>query len=77
MHVKDAMRELCIVELAEAWYQLVSGYKDSQPELAAMVLEAVQKYINWIDISLVANDKWVPNPPPPPHPAPNSLSPLL
>lgn len=57
MHVKDAMRELCIREVAEAWFHLVTMYKDSQPELAAMVLESVRRYINWIDINLVANNR--------------------
>mmetsp|Transcript_3613 Transcript_3613/g.10404 ORF Transcript_3613/g.10404 Transcript_3613/m.10404 type:complete len:682 (-) Transcript_3613:1758-3803(-) len=60
MHVKDAMRELCIQELAEAWYHLVSMYKDSQPMLAAMVLDSAKRYISWIDINLVANDRFVP-----------------
>lgn len=58
MHVKDAMRELCISDLAEAWFQLVSAYKDTQPELAAMVLHALKRYVSWIDINLVANNRY-------------------
>jgi len=60
MHLKDAMREGCIQELADMWFWLVSSYKDSQPEAAAMVLEAVKRYISWIDIGLVANERFIP-----------------
>uniref|UniRef100_A0A061S0Z3 Exportin-T n=2 Tax=Tetraselmis sp. GSL018 TaxID=582737 RepID=A0A061S0Z3_9CHLO len=59
MHLKDSMRERCIHELAEAWYQLVAMYKDQRPGLAAMVLEAVKRYICWIDIGLVANSRFM------------------
>lgn len=57
MHIKDSMREQCISEVAEAWTRLTRTYKSSRPELAAFVLATTAKYIHWIDISLVANDK--------------------
>ena len=60
MHFKDSMRERALSDIATTWAQLVSAYKDTSPELAAAVLEAVQRYVHWIDISLVANDTFVP-----------------
>jgi exportin-T len=57
MHVKDSMREQCIGDVAEACYNMANLYKHSRPELAAMVLGAIARYVHWIDIGLVANDK--------------------
>ncbi|GIL47531.1 hypothetical protein Vafri_4333, partial [Volvox africanus] len=60
MHVKDSMREHSLGELAAAWYRLAAGYRDKNPELAAQVLATMGRYISWIDINLVANDKFLP-----------------
>ena len=51
------MREHCLAELAAAWAQLVATYGKARPDLAGAVLGAVQRYVPWIDIGLVANDK--------------------
>jgi len=59
MHFKDSMRERALGDIATAWGQLVSAYKDSSPDLAAAVLGSSQRYVHWIDISLVANDTFV------------------
>ncbi|KAK9827309.1 hypothetical protein WJX81_002974 [Elliptochloris bilobata] len=60
MALKDAMREHCLAELGAAWAQLVATYGQARPDLAGAVLGAVQRYVPWIDIGLVANDKLVP-----------------
>ena len=57
---KDAMRERSLPDVALAWSQLVAAYKDTAPDTAASVLDAVQRYVHWIDIALVANDSFVP-----------------
>lgn len=57
MHVKDSMRDRCIAEMAEAWYQLALAHRAARPQLAAFVLATAARYIHWIDIGLVANDK--------------------
>lgn len=57
MQLKDAMRETCIGRVADTWISLVAGLQSSSPTLAAMVLLTMQRFINWIDISLVANDR--------------------
>ena len=57
MQLKDAMRETCIKDVADAWTGLVAAYHAVQPDLTVSVLAVVQRYVSWIDISLVANDK--------------------
>jgi exportin-T len=57
MHVKDSMRENCISEVAGTWYSLTQTYKASRPDLAAFVLSSAARYVHWMDIGLVANDK--------------------
>ncbi|KAJ9528951.1 hypothetical protein QJQ45_000515 [Haematococcus lacustris] len=59
MHVKDAMREHSIADVAGAWYLLVEWYAERAPGLATLVLNTMQRFIAWIDIGLVANDKFV------------------
>ena len=51
------MRETCIGRIADTWISLVAGLQSSSPALAAMVLLTMQRFISWIDISLVANDR--------------------
>jgi hypothetical protein len=55
--MQDTMRDLCLNELAGIWYNLVVTYSDSNPDLAEAVLSAMRRYIAWIDIGLVANDR--------------------
>ena len=59
------MRETCLTDLAGIWYNLLATYSESSPDLAEAVLAAVKRYVSWIDIGLVANDRW-----PPPYSAP-------
>ena len=47
------------MDLADAWYHLVATYWQPRPQLAQAVLAAMQRYVSWIDIGLVANDRWV------------------
>ena len=53
------MREHCLGELAGIWYNLVVTYSEPKPDLAEAVLLAVRRYVPWIDIGLVANDRRV------------------
>lgn len=58
--VKDAMRQQCVPQIARAWYDIVSLYRNSDPELSATVLDCMRRFVSWIDINLVANDAFVP-----------------
>lgn len=57
MLLKDAMRENSIKDITNACMQLTATLHASNPKLAAAVLEAVARYVNWIDIGLIANDR--------------------
>ena len=60
MRIKDAMRQQCIVQVVNCWYQLVVAYCTISPEVAASVLETMHRYVSWIDIGLVANEQFIP-----------------
>lgn len=57
MQLKDAMRESCLADLAQAWFNLLQAYQSANPDLAAAVLNTVERYVNWIDVSLVVNER--------------------
>ena len=51
------MRDTCLKDLTEACIQMVASLYSSNAALAGNILEALARYVNWIDISLVANDR--------------------
>ncbi|XP_069101295.1 exportin-T-like isoform X2 [Argopecten irradians] len=57
--IKDTMRDQCIPQLVDTWYQIMTTYQSTNPEVCCMCLEVVGKYVSWIDINLIANDKVV------------------
>ncbi|KAG9141005.1 hypothetical protein Leryth_012587 [Lithospermum erythrorhizon] len=54
--IKDSMRQQCIAQIVRACYDIVSMYRNSEPDMCANVLDSLRRYISWIDIGLVAND---------------------
>lgn len=58
--VKDAMRQQCVSQIVRAWYDIVSMYRNSDPELCTSVLDSMRRYISWIDIGLIVNDAFIP-----------------
>ncbi|XP_061662329.1 exportin-T isoform X2 [Syngnathoides biaculeatus] len=57
--IKDAMREQCIPSLVESWFQILRTYQLSHPELTCQCLEVVGAYVSWIDLGLIANERFV------------------
>ncbi|XP_067683887.1 exportin-T-like [Haliotis asinina] len=57
--IKDTMRDHCVAQLADSWYQIMTGYETNKPEITCACLDVVGRYVSWIDISLIANDKFV------------------
>uniref|UniRef100_A0A4W6F3H4 Exportin-T n=1 Tax=Lates calcarifer TaxID=8187 RepID=A0A4W6F3H4_LATCA len=57
--IKDTMREQCIPSLVESWFQILQTYQQSHPELTCQCLEVVGAYVSWIDLNLIANDRFV------------------
>jgi len=60
VQLKDAMRDNCIEDIAEAWYKLILKYYTSNLDLTTLVLQTLQKYISWMSIGLVMNNKYGP-----------------
>ncbi|CAK7356517.1 unnamed protein product [Dovyalis caffra] len=58
--VKDAMRQQCIAQIVKVWYDIVSMYRNSDPDLCSSVLDSMRRYISWIDIGLIVNDLFIP-----------------
>ncbi|XP_012696823.1 exportin-T [Clupea harengus] len=57
--IKDGMREQCIPSLVESWFQILQAYQQSHSELTCQCLEVVGAYVSWIDLNLIANDRFV------------------
>eukprot|EP00795_Rhopilema_esculentum_P002275 gene2275-17888_t len=58
-NIKDAMRVHCVPELVDSWYNLLKLYEGSNAELTCLCLQVIGAYISWIDIDLIANEKFV------------------
>ncbi|KAK3102231.1 hypothetical protein FSP39_009774 [Pinctada imbricata] len=58
--IKDSMREQSVTQLTHTWYHILTQYQTTNPEVVCTCLDVIGKYITWIDISLIANDKFVP-----------------
>lgn len=48
------------MEVVETCRQLVLAHHVARPEAAADVLDALQRYVNWMDVGLLVNDTWLP-----------------
>ncbi|XP_071960983.1 exportin-T-like isoform X2 [Antedon mediterranea] len=57
--LKDEMRVRCVNDLVESWYQILETYESTHPELACDCIEVIGLYVSWIDIGLIANDRFV------------------
>ncbi|CAH2277782.1 exportin-T isoform X1 [Pelobates cultripes] len=57
--LKDTMREQCIPNLVESWYQILQTYQHSNSELTCQCLEVIGAFVSWIDLSLIANDRFI------------------
>ncbi|KAK2718745.1 hypothetical protein QYM36_005920 [Artemia franciscana] len=57
--IKDTIRETCINDLVNSWYQICVLYEMSDSKLVSECLDVIGAYISWIDISLIANERFV------------------
>ncbi|GAB6029893.1 hypothetical protein CHUAL_005594 [Chamberlinius hualienensis] len=57
--IKDTLREKCVFDLVSSWLQILITYETTSPELANQCLEVIGAYTSWIDINLIANDRFV------------------
>jgi exportin-T len=55
------MRERCIADIVSTWHQILVAFPCSDnPHIAEACLDCIQRYIPWIEIELIVNDKFVP-----------------
>ncbi|KAI1301918.1 Exportin-T [Halotydeus destructor] len=54
--IKDMMRQACLLELAQFWFNIINTYRETNQPLVHLVLEVIGAYVAWIDISLITND---------------------
>ena len=59
MAFKDAMRESAVSDMTMVMYELIVLFRRTQPSSAARVLETLGLYVNWMEISLIANAPFV------------------
>ncbi|XP_069485879.1 exportin-T isoform X2 [Ambystoma mexicanum] len=57
--IKDTMREQCIPSLVESWYQILQTSQQTNSEVTCQCLEVIGAYVSWIDLSLIANDRFI------------------
>ncbi|ELU12326.1 hypothetical protein CAPTEDRAFT_150306 [Capitella teleta] len=57
--IKDHMRLQCVPAMVESWFHIVTTYEASNTELVSLCLQVIGAYVSWIDIGLIANEKFV------------------
>ncbi|XP_049851718.1 exportin-T-like [Schistocerca gregaria] len=59
--IKDLMRSNGVVKsFADTWFQLLSIFHDKRADVTIETLTVITSYISWIDIQLIANDRFLP-----------------
>ncbi|XP_046912928.2 exportin-T-like [Dermatophagoides farinae] len=58
--IKDMMRESCLMDLAQFWFNIINTYRDNCPQVVCLCLDVIGAYISWIDINLITNDSIMP-----------------
>ncbi|EFO92260.1 hypothetical protein CRE_10809 [Caenorhabditis remanei] len=56
--IKDAMREICMNEVAKSWLTIANSSKEES--IQCLVLRNIAAYVDWIELDLVANDYVMP-----------------
>ena len=56
--VKDGMRENCMPQIADAWHSILQLH-GSAPSLVASCLNTLGQFVSWVDITLVAHERFM------------------
>ena len=60
MRVKDAMRADGSLQLVfDAWRQCLQHFLRAEPRIATRIWSAARRYVEWVDLSIVASDDYV------------------
>lgn len=57
--IKDTMREQCVPDLVESFLQIMLKFHELNCPLVCLAMEVVGAYVSWIDIMLIANDRFI------------------
>ncbi|XP_057296563.1 exportin-T-like [Hydractinia symbiolongicarpus] len=57
--IKDHMRDHCVNDLVESWYQILKLYEQCNGAVVCLCLKVIGAYISWIDINLIANERFI------------------
>ena len=54
------MRDHCVTDLVESWFQILNlPEEDCEASIKCMCFQVIGAYISWIDINLIANDRFI------------------
>ena len=56
--IKDGMRDQCMAAIVDAWHSILLLH-DTAATLVESCLKTISLYISWIDITLVANRRFM------------------
>ncbi|CAH3184242.1 unnamed protein product, partial [Porites lobata] len=59
MKIKDHIRDTCVTELVDSRFQILKTYENSVSSITCLCLDIIGAYIEWIDIGLIANDRFI------------------
>ena len=57
--IKHAMRSGDVARLADCWYRIILDLNESEPSLVVQCLEAISSFVVWIEITTIANNKFL------------------
>ncbi|XP_065673145.1 exportin-T isoform X2 [Hydra vulgaris] len=57
--IKDYMRDHCINDLVESWYQILQLYEQADTNIVCLCLKVMGAFVSWININLIANDRFI------------------
>ncbi|KAG8189139.1 hypothetical protein JTE90_018433 [Oedothorax gibbosus] len=57
--IKDTIRETCVTKLVDSWHHILVTYQTIKHDVVCLCLDVIGSYIAWIDIGLIANDRFV------------------
>lgn len=57
--IKHAMREGDAGRLAECWFGILGSFRQSAPQLVTDCLKVIGWYVVWVEILIIANDKFL------------------
>jgi len=57
--LKDAMRDHSVLQMVDSWYHIIITYRESNAPLACFCLGVIGAFVAWIDITLIANERFV------------------